>query len=167
MTKLEPSSPLTVSVSPIEIVSVASPFVKLFPEARAMVTEVGVSETSLKTGSSLGNVPLAETASAFALISSCAEALGRAPRTQLALARYVESYERELLTRPEGFDPGAAAKLHAAALYRDVSDGETTTAAVMDQSTQSKPAGAYESCKDIAYNERGWIAQIVERVTPC
>ena len=69
-TKLEPSSPFTVSVSPTAIVSVASPFVKFLPEASAIVTEVGVSETSLKTGSSLGKVPLAETASAFELISS-------------------------------------------------------------------------------------------------
>ena len=63
MTKFVPSSPFTVSVSPIAIVSVCVAVREGLPDESAIVTEVGVSETSLNTGSSLGKVPLAETAS--------------------------------------------------------------------------------------------------------
>ena len=103
------------------------------------------------------------------LVSSCAEAIGREARTQLALENFVQLYESELLTRPETFDPSKTAEVHAAAIYREVTEGQELPAVTFSEAvnTPAKPSGAYESEKKIDYNERGWISKILERVTPC
>src|SRR3954469_6995871 len=95
----------------MEIVSVWSPFVKLFPEARAIVIEVGVSDTSLKTGSELGKVPLAETAWVCALIAIWAE-LGVGPVVPPVPPPPVEPPVPAAVVPPEnGSRPGKTLKL--------------------------------------------------------
>ena len=72
MLKLEPSSPVTVRVSPTLISSLALPLVNLAPEESETRTEFAVTDTSLKTGSSFGKVPATATSSVAPLICSWA-----------------------------------------------------------------------------------------------